>query len=805
MEALVLEDPPSIDGPAPASGGCVAHVLVFGFDHDVGNVLEFAYPPLEPDDPPAVGSVDVEDAAGTAAAGEVAPPVIGAPRLPSAWCHLPFQALPDGVHRELSSGTQPPPFFFTVPARSTDPSSPCKPTRATTGAPLPLHATACYRQLSTAELRARQCESPAGRQVDDRITRNAVQKSVVVLCHQPLYGLVCRYVIEAADAFAGCGFSVDEGQDIMRMLYARLNDPEAGLRPPADAIASSALEAAARLQRRRSDLSMRSPGTPAGGMTLARARSLPTSPPNAAAAAAAAVAAAAAWRPPPSTAPAFSHGSGTAALIRLIGGRAFLGLIKGALLQRRIVIYGEPAGLVSAAVLGVAACLPCTLEQLGKRETTPDDDSDAGRGEQTPGGAVGASGSWAELGLPPEVGQGWLSGGAVCGFQPHASMQALGEVLVEGDSGGRLLGCSPNVAMLLAAKIKRAQSQGAAAQNAAPSTPQKGAVAPPGSGGGGSASKMVGLPGVGVGAGDLRCDVLYSLSEKGAVTFCSAELEATLGKVSKAENAFAARLQTLVDRHESELLIADADPAGAAAGGASGGGVTPGVAARQQAAAFALETRLHTLMHSYVGGALEFSLLALCVLLLSPSVAPSTHTHLLRSTGLLVVAGADEPSFAASGGGGSGGRSGGGGGARAVSTRSELVLRHRKTWITAWQRTAAYHIWAAGLRRRNQEQAQERSGGEIGMARCWPAPELAGPDELRRAAVMSSPREAAGGTVYGAVAGAAEIGSWGVGALAAGAGGAMGGAGRWVSWAVGSGDASTSSAAPPLAGGGGRR
>jgi hypothetical protein len=189
-------------------------------------------------------------------------------------------------------------------------------------------------------------------------------------------------------------------------------------------------------------------------------------------------------------------------------------------------------------------------------------------------------------------------------------MQALGEVLVEGDSGGRLLGCSPNVAMLLAAKIKRAQSQGAAAQNAAPSTPQKGAVAPPGSGGGGSASKMVGLPGVGVGAGDLRCDVLYSLSEKGAVTFCSAELEATLGKVSKAENAFAARLQTLVDRHESELLIADADPAGAAAGGASGGGVTPGVAARQQAAAFALETRLHTLMHSYVGGALEFSLLA---------------------------------------------------------------------------------------------------------------------------------------------------------------------------------------------------
>lgn len=154
--------------------------------------------------------------------------------------------------------------------------------------------------------------------------------------------------------------------------------------------------------------------------------------------------------------------------------------------------------------------------------------------------------------------------------------------------------------------------------------------------------------------------------------------------------------------------------------------------------------------------------------------------------GLLVLAGASEPSL--------GERECAGG---HVSLRSELVLRHRKTWITAWQRTAAYHLWAAGLRQRRQEQ-QARSCGAVGPAdttiRRWPAPELAGPEELRRAASMSSPRETAGGTVYGAVAGAAEIGSWGVGALAAGAGGAMGGAGRWMTWAVGGEPSSSSSA-----------
>ena len=160
---------------------------------------------------------------------------------------------------------------------------------------------------------------------------------------------------------------------------------------------------------------------------------------------------------------------------------------------------------------------------------------------------------------------------------------------------------------------------------------------------------------------------------------------------------------------------------------------------------------------------------------------------------MLVVAGASEAN-----GADRNGSAGGGGSGREASMRAELALRHRKTWVTAWQRTAAYHVWAAGLRQRRQQQEAQQAkcsvdeGALNATSRRWPAPELAGPDELRRAATLSSPREVAGGTVYGAVAGAAEIGSWGVGALAAGAGGAMGGAGRWVSWAVG-GESSSSS------------
>ena len=660
-------------------------------------MLEFAHPPLE--SAPAAGGTGGDDGQ------EPAPPVAGAPRLPPAWSNLPFQALPDGVHRPHAGGVQPP-FFFTVPALEAAADAAGRP-------PAPLHATACYRQLSTAELLARQCESPGGRRRDDRITRNAVQKSVVVICRQPLYGLVQRRVSDAADAFALCGFSPD-GHQALEELYHGLNGAE-GLAAQAAAISGSAHAAAARLQRRRSEReslgAKGGDGAGGGGAALARSRSLPTTT------GAAAAQQPPQWRAPPTTAPAFAQGAGTALLLRQIGGRAFLGLVKGVLLQRRMVIYGEPAGAVSAAVLGVAACLPCALELLGD-----------GRAE---GQGVADSG-WAQVGLPPALGQGWLSGGAVGGFQPHTAMQALGEVLAEGDSGGRLLGCSPNVAKLLVARLQR----------------HVGAAGAPGGGGGGGASSGGG----GAEGDELRCDVLYNLSERSAALYSSAELEAAL-KLTKAETSFAARLQKLVEQHESELLISDEALGGVAAAALSSGGGEPereaaraAVAARQVAAAAALEARLHTLMHSYIGG-------------------------------LLVAAGAEV--LEAGGGGG-----GGGGGTGTAG--SVLCVRHGKRWSGLWTKTAAYHAWALGLRQRRDES---------GAAFSWPEPSTAGPEEVRRASAaassgtlaMLSPTgsaamaAAAGGHVYGAVAGAGEMASWGVAAVAAGAGGA----GKWVSWAAG--------------------
>ena len=145
------------------------------------------------------------------------------------------------------------------------------------------------------------------------------------------------------------------------------------------------------------------------------------------------------WRPPPPT-NLLTRGSAVAELLRRIGGRNFLVLAKAVLLQRRIVMFGAPASTVSAAVLGIAGCLPQTLESVaGGIESELD---------------VPYRSSWLRVGLTADM-PGWLSGGGVGGLQPHSALQALGEVLAEGDSGGRLLGCSANVARLVLAQMRR--------------------------------------------------------------------------------------------------------------------------------------------------------------------------------------------------------------------------------------------------------------------------------------------------------------------------------------------------------------
>ena len=60
----------------------------------------------------------------------------------------------------------------------------------------PLHAVACYRQVDATAVRQRQARgnglSTPATAASSRITRNSVQKSVVMLCRLPVYSVQVR-------------------------------------------------------------------------------------------------------------------------------------------------------------------------------------------------------------------------------------------------------------------------------------------------------------------------------------------------------------------------------------------------------------------------------------------------------------------------------------------------------------------------------------------------------------------------------------------------------------------------------------
>jgi hypothetical protein len=260
-----------------------------------------------------------------------------------------------------------------------------------------------------------------------------------------------------------------------------------------------------------------------------------------------------------------------------VGGKAFLRIIKALLLQRRVVIYGSPAGAVSAAVLGVAACLPCALDLLATEPmSSPTMDSC-----RTPK----VVDDWETLGLPTKP--GWLSGGAVAGFQPHVTLQALGEVLSEGDSGGRLLGCSPNVARLLLAQMNRAADSHGNGRGMGPDMRADVLCDMNGA----SGKEALGNGGAVIAAGLVRgggSGVAFS----GALCFGNAELK-TLLALTKAELAFGERLLSLAEAHERDLFHANVPEASSADD-----------VERRQAAEAGLELRLQGLVHSYIGAML---------------------------------------------------------------------------------------------------------------------------------------------------------------------------------------------------------
>jgi len=115
----------------------IAHILVIGFHHQIGHVIEFAYPELP-------RTTDGKFVA-----------------VPPEWSMLPYIALPDGAHLVEQDAV-----FFTVPSIHE--------------AGKTLYGVASYRQMSITKLLT----------VSEDIKRPMIQKAVVVLSRYPCYGAI---------------------------------------------------------------------------------------------------------------------------------------------------------------------------------------------------------------------------------------------------------------------------------------------------------------------------------------------------------------------------------------------------------------------------------------------------------------------------------------------------------------------------------------------------------------------------------------------------------------------------------------
>lgn len=176
----------------------VAHVVVVGFHAQLGNRIEFAYPRLRGD--PVLRSPKLTDTSDISAdtttpsimrrntptvhrrfdVEEAQPesPSASMPDwgvLPDEWSFLPFMALPDGVHDHTQDVV-----FFTLPPD--------------------VHCVACFRQVlaNTAKTHS----AAAGRSYERGVAaRGSVQKSVVLLCRRPFFGVLADRLVPAVRAY----------------------------------------------------------------------------------------------------------------------------------------------------------------------------------------------------------------------------------------------------------------------------------------------------------------------------------------------------------------------------------------------------------------------------------------------------------------------------------------------------------------------------------------------------------------------------------------------------------------------------
>lgn len=224
-DSLTIEIPP----PGAADGPLVAHVCIVAFHARLGNRIEFAYPrlrgdvelrsldlndsldisadPLSPSQSPrpySTGLTPRPQPIDTAALGgttiQTPSPSAGGKRgdwgqLPDEWRFLPFMALPEGVH-DLHHDV----VFFTLEPN--------------------VHCVSCFRQVNAAGNASN--SASGGRGFESGVAaRGSVQKSVVLLCRRPLYGVLADRLAPAVRAyFEQADFA---RTDVLASLFHSLN------------------------------------------------------------------------------------------------------------------------------------------------------------------------------------------------------------------------------------------------------------------------------------------------------------------------------------------------------------------------------------------------------------------------------------------------------------------------------------------------------------------------------------------------------------------------------------------------------
>ncbi|KAF9573030.1 late secretory pathway protein avl9 [Mortierella alpina] len=154
--------------------GVILHIVVVGFHHAHGPIVEYAFPPFPGQNPQTV---------------------LTRLEVPEEWSLLPFLALPDGSHQSDEDFT-----YFHLP-----------PVKNRKDATKTIFGISCNRQILTKDLAVK----------TDDVTRSSVQKAVVVLANQPIFGVLRqRLAVVTAAWFAQRDFT---HTDILAQFYGSLD------------------------------------------------------------------------------------------------------------------------------------------------------------------------------------------------------------------------------------------------------------------------------------------------------------------------------------------------------------------------------------------------------------------------------------------------------------------------------------------------------------------------------------------------------------------------------------------------------